>query len=130
MYKEERFLTLKSKNRGNASKFNNQLVVIGDDFAAGEGDGFDFARATGIVKYMGMKLASMSKIRQNWNLYNYGVRGTTTRDWLPVSEKVPELYNSGIQFSHHHFNYQQSCGSIILIWLWPNLGEQSRDDVV
>jgi hypothetical protein len=81
--------------------------VIGDDVAAGVGDFIDFSSAIGIVKYIARRMNGMSKIRQTWSLYNYGVPGSSSRDWLPLSEKVFRIcvFTCGLEIRSRGYPY-------------------------
>ena len=67
-------------DRGKA--FNNKILILGDDFAAGVGDKQEFYKVQGITGHLQMELARLHEIKQTWRIYNLGVPGSTSQDWL------------------------------------------------
>ncbi|KAJ3321108.1 hypothetical protein HDV06_004561 [Boothiomyces sp. JEL0866] len=70
-----------SINRG--PKFNNKLLIIGDDTAAGTSDKFAFGQIHGIARYFSAAIQKNMTIKQTWRFYNLGIDNSTSRDWLP-----------------------------------------------
>ena len=63
--------------------FLNKVIIIGDDFAAGQGDQQEFYKVKGIATHLQLELMRLHEIRQTWQIYNLGVAHTTTKDWVP-----------------------------------------------
>ncbi|KAJ3017598.1 hypothetical protein HKX48_003463 [Thoreauomyces humboldtii] len=73
----------------------NKIVVIGDDTAFGYGDTLEMGGVPGITGQLRRALlVERYKLRQSWVIYNCGVCGTTSADWLPKS------INPGINKTH------------------------------
>lgn len=73
---------------GKASKhkFHQKLAVVGDEFALGYGDKIRLGPLPGLPYYFMREIARDKKVKQFWSIYNCGVFGSCTRDWLPSSE--------------------------------------------
>ncbi|KND01771.1 uncharacterized protein SPPG_03563 [Spizellomyces punctatus DAOM BR117] len=70
------------------SNYKNKIVIIGDDFAFGYGDFVTSAGVPGLAGHLKRVLQSdRYKLRQSWIIYNCGVIGSTSADWLPKSAK-------------------------------------------
>jgi hypothetical protein len=72
-------------NRGPA--FRNTMVILGDDVAYGMGDTKNIFQIPGIASKLKLILEKTPNIKQTWDIYNCGVPNSTSRDWLPTSEK-------------------------------------------
>jgi lysophospholipase L1-like esterase len=72
-------------NRGPA--FRNTLVILGDDIAYGIGDTKNIFQVPGLASKLKTILEKTPNIKQTWDIYNCGVPNSTSRDWLPSSEK-------------------------------------------
>ncbi|KAI9203858.1 SGNH hydrolase-type esterase domain-containing protein [Polychytrium aggregatum] len=71
------------------AKFRQSVTVIGDDIAWGYGDSVGIGQIPGIATYLAKLLSKESSLRQSWRFHNRGYCGSTTRDWLPQSERKP-----------------------------------------
>jgi lysophospholipase L1-like esterase len=60
-------------------------MIIGDDFAYGVGDEHKFYETPGIARYLA-QLLQKSHVRQTWDIYNFGIPGTTSFSWLPCDK--------------------------------------------
>ncbi|KAL5039598.1 hypothetical protein RTP6_006739 [Batrachochytrium dendrobatidis] len=68
--------------------FDNTLIIIGDDFAAGVGDNPNLGNIPGLARFLARELAKESRIKQTWSIFNCGVKGSTSFQWLPSSEQT------------------------------------------
>ncbi|KAI8618528.1 SGNH hydrolase-type esterase domain-containing protein [Chytriomyces sp. MP71] len=67
-------------------KFVHKLVIIGDDFAYGCGDTQRVASMPGLAKHLASRMRKEAKVKHAWEVFNLGVIGSTSADWLPRSE--------------------------------------------
>ncbi|KAJ9062215.1 hypothetical protein DSO57_1013081 [Entomophthora muscae] len=65
-------------------KFSQKIAILGDEFALGFGDKLRLGVTPGIGQAIHNEMARDNRIKQNWSIFNLGVYGSTTRDWLPV----------------------------------------------
>jgi len=62
------------------------ILVIGDEFALGYGDWITLGKVPGVTRSMESELAKNNKIRQRWRVFNRGVPGSNSSQWLPPSD--------------------------------------------
>lgn len=100
-------------DRGNA--FKNTILVIGDDIAYGKGDPTRIYNVPGVAGKLA-KFLSKEPIKQSWNIYNCGVVGSTSSDWLPLSKTTANFSLFDRVFSIKKYNDAQ----IILLFIGYN----------
>ncbi|KAI9090996.1 SGNH hydrolase-type esterase domain-containing protein [Phlyctochytrium arcticum] len=115
------WLTLKSGSETKPrSNYKNKMVIIGDDFAFGFGDSISGGIVPGLAGHLKRALQSdRYKLRQSWTLYNRGVHGSTTAEWLP--KKFQDDRSS--RTSHFETTFNDSVctdASVVLILLGFN----------
>ncbi|KAJ3197187.1 hypothetical protein HK101_005466 [Irineochytrium annulatum] len=71
-------------------KFDHGLVVIGDDFACGFGDITNLGSPGGLPLHLVRKLRQDKTLKHGWLIYNRGVMGSTTADWVPKSKRAED----------------------------------------
>lgn len=69
------------------AEYCHKMVIIGDGFALGFGDGVYFGHCGGIAHYLTSLIRKEVKIRHKWQILNQGIANTTAIDWSPTSEK-------------------------------------------
>ncbi|KXN68810.1 SGNH hydrolase [Conidiobolus coronatus NRRL 28638] len=66
-------------------KFEQKLVIFGDDHALGLGDKMSLGGLPGLADRLSFKLRNDQHIRQFWHVFNFGKFKANTEDWLPSS---------------------------------------------
>ncbi|ORX92121.1 SGNH hydrolase [Basidiobolus meristosporus CBS 931.73] len=67
-------------------EYGHKIVLIGDGFALGFGGTLIPGLGGGIATALYLKLIDDRAIKQTWQIYNRGVYGSTSEDWLPSAE--------------------------------------------
>ncbi|KAJ2996106.1 hypothetical protein HDV02_000159 [Globomyces sp. JEL0801] len=108
--------------------FNNKIVIIGDDIAAGVGDIDALLHIKGIASPLALQLRKNTRIKQTWRIYSCGVVGSTSEEWLPTSEKKNDKTT---HFETVFNNPKYADAKIVIIFLGFNderNGSLSADD--
>ncbi|KAJ3218793.1 hypothetical protein HDU67_004041 [Dinochytrium kinnereticum] len=63
--------------------FSHKIVVLGDDFAFGVGDKTSLGVSSGLPYHLRTHLKGDRRLKHQWRIYNRGVMGSTTSEWLP-----------------------------------------------
>ncbi|KAJ3074254.1 hypothetical protein HDU99_001768, partial [Rhizoclosmatium hyalinum] len=100
-------------------KFSHQIVVIGDEIAYGVGDTSRLGAPPGLAKHLCQKLMNEAKVKHIWEIYNQGKSGSTSRDWLPRSERKDGSDSKGY-FESVFSNKKTEQAEVVIIMLGFN----------
>ncbi|KAJ3298110.1 hypothetical protein HDU79_000512 [Rhizoclosmatium sp. JEL0117] len=100
-------------------KFSHQIVVIGDEIAYGVGDTSRLGAPPGLAKHLCQKLMNEAKVKHIWEIYNQGKSRSTSRDWLPRSERKDGSDSKGY-FESVFSNKKTEQAEVVIIMLGFN----------
>ncbi|KAJ3007242.1 UNVERIFIED_CONTAM: hypothetical protein HDU68_003620, partial [Siphonaria sp. JEL0065] len=110
-------------------KFSHQLVVIGDDFAYGYGDSnHRLGSPPGLAKHLCNKIMKERKVKHVWELFNQGIVGSTSRDWLPRSELKDGAKSKGL-FDKVFSNKRMEKAEVVIVMVGCNDARTTTDPI-
>ncbi|KAJ3415821.1 ATP synthase d subunit [Chytridiales sp. JEL 0842] len=83
------FSNTPSTVKGSAA-FTHSIVIVGDDFAYGFGDTSGLGTLPGVGRHLKGRLVFNQKVKHCWRVYNKGIVGSLSSDWVPASERNTE----------------------------------------
>ncbi|KAJ3292817.1 hypothetical protein HK104_004992 [Borealophlyctis nickersoniae] len=98
------------------SKYKNDIVIIGDDFAFGYGDYITLGDLPGLASHLRRALRRQKNLRQSWIIHNCGENMSTSADWLPTSLKSSDMKKK-THFEKVFSNPRYLAAEIVLILL-------------
>ncbi len=82
----------------------HKILIIGDSLATAFGDlSTSFVGQGGIAQNLQNSIQATPGLRQTWNVYNLGSRGSTPADWLPSGGQYKRVFGSRSSYRDAEF---------------------------